>query len=71
MSDAHIEHGIVELLKIRVVHGLTDLEVHAHLGIAEVCGRAATPAVRQLCLECCRRVTGVRQVVDRLQVCSC
>ena len=68
MSDSHIEHGIYEFLKARDVAGLHYLNVQAHNGIAELRGLADSAMVRALCVECCRRVTGVRQVIDMLEV---
>lgn len=68
MSDSNIEHGIVEFLRARQVIGLHSLNVHAHQGVAEVRGWAESVAARKLCIECCSRVTGVRQVIDMLEV---
>lgn len=43
-------------------------EVHAEHGIATIRGWAATALAKHLCWECCRRVTGVRAVVDLVQL---
>jgi osmotically-inducible protein OsmY len=66
MSDEHIEHGIREILKARHVIGLHRLSVHARNGIAELRGFVESAHMRSLCIECSRRVTGVRQVIDCL-----
>ena len=68
MSDSHIERGIREFLKLQRVSGIHDLHVQARQGVAEVWGWADSMFLRQVCIACCRRVTGVRQVIDHLQV---
>jgi osmotically-inducible protein OsmY len=64
MSDQNIERGIVEFLKVRHIDGLAIQNVHVERGVAVVRGSAATPFAKRVCHECCRRVTGVRAVVD-------
>ncbi len=68
MSDERIEHGILEFVKARQIAGLTLTEVHADHGIATIRGRAATILAKHICWECCRRVTGVRFVVDLVEL---
>jgi osmotically-inducible protein OsmY len=68
MSDQNIERGILEFLKARHISGLTVSEVHAAHGIATVRGTAATTFAKRVCRECCRRVTGVRAVVDLVEL---
>jgi osmotically-inducible protein OsmY len=68
MSDQNIERGIVELLKRRPIAGLTVRDVHVASGTATVCGRAETAYAKRACWECCRRVTGVRMVVDLVEL---
>ncbi|HXY33322.1 MAG TPA: hypothetical protein VEI07_03780 [Planctomycetaceae bacterium] len=68
MSDERIEHGILEFVKARQIPGLTLTEVHADHGIATICGRASTALAKRICWECCRRVTGVRAVVDLVEL---
>lgn len=64
MSDQNIERGILEFVKSRRIPGLTLREVHVERGIAVVRGNADTTFAKRACWECCRRVTGVRAVVD-------
>jgi osmotically-inducible protein OsmY len=68
MSDRNLERGIRELLKARNIGGLTIWEVHAHDGIATVRGRAQSAFAKRACTECCRRVTGVRAVIDLVEL---
>jgi osmotically-inducible protein OsmY len=68
MSDQNIERGIVEFLKQRQIAGLTVGNVHVDRGTATVCGRAETLFAKRACWECCRRVTGVRAVVDLVEI---
>ena len=68
MSDQNIERGIVEFLKQRQIAGLCVGNVHVDRGTATVCGRAETVFAKRACWECCRRVTGVRAVVDLVEV---
>jgi len=68
MSDQNIERGILEFLKARHISGLTVAEVHADHGIATVRGSAETIFAKRVCWECCRRVTGVRAVVDLVEL---
>ncbi len=68
MSDERIERGILEFVKARHIAGLTLSEVHADDGIATIRGWAATAFAKHMCWECCRRVTGVRAVVNLVQL---
>jgi osmotically-inducible protein OsmY len=64
MSDQNIERGIREYLKARHIPGLTIATVQVERGNAIVRGSAASNFAKRVCWECCRRVTGVRSVVD-------
>lgn len=68
MSDQNIERGILEYLKARHIGGLTVWGVHSEHGIATVRGRADSGFAKRVCRECCRRVTGVRAVVDLVEL---
>jgi osmotically-inducible protein OsmY len=68
MSDQNIERGIVEILKRRHIAGLTVRDVRVDRGTATVCGLADTVYAKRTCWECCRRVTGVRTVVDLVEL---
>jgi hypothetical protein len=68
MSDRIIERGILEFLKTRRIGGLTIAEVRAEHGIATIRGWAESPFVKRICWECCRRVSGVRAVVDLVEL---
>jgi osmotically-inducible protein OsmY len=68
VSDRNLERGIRELLKVRHIGGLTIWEVHAENGIATVRGRAESAYAKRACRECCRHVSGVRGVVDLVEL---
>jgi hypothetical protein len=68
MSDERIEHGILEFVRARQIAGLTLTEVRADHGIATVRGSASTAFAKRVCWECVRRVTGVRYVVDLVEL---
>jgi osmotically-inducible protein OsmY len=68
MSDRNLERGIVEYLKTRRIGGLTIWDVHAENGVATVRGRADSPFAKRVCWECCRHVSGVRWVVDLVEL---
>ena len=59
---------ILEFVKARQIAGLTLTEVRADHGIATVRGSAATAFAKRVCWECVRRVTGVRYVVDLVEL---
>ena len=67
MSDSQLTHGIHELLKARRIAGVHAFYVELHNGVAVIRGRVASPFAKWACYECCRRVPGVRRVVDELQ----
>jgi len=64
MSDRQIERGIREYLKARNIGGLTVWDIRAENGVASVRGRAESIFAKRACWECCRHVTGVRAVID-------
>ncbi|HUE15347.1 MAG TPA: BON domain-containing protein [Planctomycetaceae bacterium] len=68
MSDQNIERGILEFLKARHIDGLAIDNVHVERGVAIVHGSAQTVFAKHVCWECCRRVTGVRSVVDLVEL---
>jgi osmotically-inducible protein OsmY len=68
MSDRKIERGIQEYLKARRIGGLIVWDVRAENGIATVRGRAESGFAKRACWECCRHVTGVRAVIDLVEL---
>jgi len=68
MSDRKIERGIQEYLKARQIGGLTVWDIQAENGIATVRGRAESVYAKRACWECCRHVTGVRAVIDLVEL---
>jgi hypothetical protein len=68
MSDSQVEHGIRELLKARCISGLRWFEVEARQGIATIRAQVNSEYSHRACYECCRRMPGVRYVIDYIEV---
>ncbi|HUY31196.1 MAG TPA: BON domain-containing protein [Pirellulales bacterium] len=67
-EDRDLERRVVNYLEGRHVPGLRHLSVHAEAGIVTLRGRVQTFYEKQLCQSCCRRVAGVVQFVDAVDV---
>lgn len=68
MSDHQMERGISELLKARHILGLRWFHVEARQGIATIRAQVTSAFAHVACYECCRRVAGVRRVVDQIEI---
>ncbi len=66
--DKDLERRIVSFLEALHVPGLRHLDVQASSGVVTLSGRVMTFYEKQLCNECCRRVAGVLQVVNSVEV---
>ena len=66
--NAELEQRVHEFLQARGIVGVRFLHVRILAGVAVVRGRLPSAQQRQLCLECCRHVAGVTQVIDRLKI---
>jgi hypothetical protein len=66
--DRELERRITSFLAGRHVPGLRSLEVHARNGVVTVRGRVMTFYEKQLCNQCCRRVAGVLQLINEVDV---
>lgn len=67
-EDRDLERRVVNYLAGRHVPGLRHLSVRAEAGIVTLRGRVQTFYEKQLCQACCRRVAGVVQFVDAVDV---
>jgi osmotically-inducible protein OsmY len=70
-ADRDLERRVLGFLSTRHVPGLRNLQVQAHKGVVTVSGRVLTFYEKQLCNECCRRVAGVMQLVNSVDVADC
>ena len=70
-ADRELERRVVAFLSTRHVPGLRNLQVQATNGVVTVSGRVLTFYEKQLCNECCRRVAGVMQLVNSVDVADC
>jgi len=59
---------VVNYLLGRKMPALRHIEVQADNGTVTLRGRVTTFFQKQLCLNCCRRVAGVIDLVDRVDV---
>lgn len=70
MSDLQLVHGIHEVIKARHIPGINWLHAEARDGIVYLRGQVNSRYTQWSVLECSRHVTGVRQVVNEVQVAS-
>jgi osmotically-inducible protein OsmY len=69
-ADRDLEKRVASFLAARHVPGLRNLEVHATNGVVTLQGRVLTFYEKQLCNECGRRVAGVLQLINSVDVSS-
>jgi osmotically-inducible protein OsmY len=67
-ADRDLERRVMSFLEAKHVPGLRYLEVKADQGVVTVSGRVYTFYEKQLCNQCCRRVAGVRQLINDVDV---
>jgi hypothetical protein len=67
-SDRELELRVIRFLEAKHVPALRYLEVRAQAGIVTLSGRVYTFYEKQLCNQCCRRVNGVRQLINEVDV---
>jgi osmotically-inducible protein OsmY len=68
--DRELERRVREYLTGRQMPTLRKIEVAAHEGTVTLCGEVQSFYQKQLCLNCCRRVDGVRDLIDKVEVAS-
>jgi osmotically-inducible protein OsmY len=67
-ADRDLERRVRSYLSARHVPGLRTLSVHAKDGIVTVSGRVLTYYEKQLCNQCIRRVAGVMELINAVDV---
>lgn len=69
MSDAaDLCNRVESFLLMQHIQGLKKLIVEAENDTVEISGNVSTYYERQVAVECCKRVAGVRNVVDHIVV---
>ncbi len=66
--DRDLERRVTSFLATRHVPGLRNLAVEAQNGIVTVSGQVLTFYEKQLCNQCCRRVAGVLELINAVDV---
>jgi osmotically-inducible protein OsmY len=69
-EDHALAHRTRLFLHRRGICGAEQVVVKAERGTVIVCGPVASREARWQCLECCRHVAGVMQVIDQLRISS-
>jgi hypothetical protein len=67
-ADRELERRIIGFLEAKHVPALRYLGVKAHSGVVTLTGRVYTFYEKQLCNQCCRRVAGVQQLINDVDV---
>lgn len=67
-ADVDLERRVFQFLLDRHMPGLRRLSVEAEAGTVTLRGNVRTFYEKQLCQSICRRVAGVRQIVDQVSV---
>lgn len=67
-ADRDLEQRVAGYLQRRHVPGLRQLAIRAHNGVVTVQGQVRSFYEKQLSGHCCRRVAGVVELVDRIEV---
>ncbi|MDX1962455.1 MAG: BON domain-containing protein [Pirellulales bacterium] len=68
VTDRELAERIVAFLFSRHVPGLRTLQVQVHNGVVTLSGKVLTFYEKQLCNQCFRRVAGVRQLINQVDV---
>ncbi|MFO0816770.1 MAG: BON domain-containing protein [Pirellulales bacterium] len=67
-EDGELERRLISFLTERQIPSLRRVSVAVKNGIVTLSGQVRSFYERQLCLACCQRVAGVRQLVDQIEV---
>ena len=67
-ADRELEQRVASFLEAKHVPGLRHLDIKARSGVVTLTGRVHTFYEKQLCNQCCRRVPGVRELVNAIDV---
>jgi osmotically-inducible protein OsmY len=66
--DRDLERRVANYLADRQVSALREIDIRADRGTVTLRGEVRSFYHKQLCLNCCRRVAGVLQLVDEVDV---
>jgi hypothetical protein len=67
-ADRDLQRRVTSYLFGQHISDLRNVDVEARRGVVTLCGRVHTFHQKQLCLNCCQHVAGVRQIDDRIEV---
>jgi osmotically-inducible protein OsmY len=67
-GDDDLQRRTIAYLASRGFHSFRALRVSAEAGVIRITGRLKTWHEKQVARESCRRVAGVRQVVDAIEI---
>ena len=67
-ADLDLQRRVANFLVGRQMPGLRNLKVEAHDGVVTLRGRVYTFYEKQLCNQCCRRVAGVLELINSVDV---
>jgi BON domain len=67
-NDIDLEHRLASFLYQQHVPEGDGIRLNACSGVLVVSGELSSQHAKWLCIECCRRVAGVRKVIDELEV---
>lgn len=67
-ADVDLKRRVLNYLVGRHVPSLRDLQVQTRAGTVILSGRVGSFYEKQLALNCCRRVAGVYELVDCIEV---
>ena len=67
-DDRDLERRVISFLETKHVPTLRHVTVKADAGVVTLSGQVHTFYEKQLCNQCCRRVAGVRQLLNEVIV---
>jgi osmotically-inducible protein OsmY len=67
-SDTDLERRVINFLKAKQIPGVRWIEVESTAGILTMTGTVRSFYQKQLCTHCARRVAGVIEVIDEIDV---
>jgi len=67
-ADAELSRRVQNHLLSHLISSIHDLSIEAVNGVVTLSGNVRSFYHKQLCIHCCKRVAGVVQLVDNIQV---
>jgi osmotically-inducible protein OsmY len=68
VTNQDLERRVVTYLENRQIPGVRWIEVQADQGVVKLSGTVRTFYQKQLCTHCTRRVAGVVEIIDEINV---